>query len=75
MERINNSRPLIEELAERVSLDIKNHIEYELTIDEYFRLRNNEYNKLVCGGEVVDTDDNHDDFDTYLGRLLNVNWG
>jgi putative lipase involved disintegration of autophagic bodies len=74
MERINTTRPDVKVLAERIALEINNEIEYQLTIQEYHRIRNNEYHKLVMGGDIKDTDDNWDDFDTYLSNNLNVKW-
>ena len=63
------------ELTTEIGEKINNEIEYQLTIDEYFKIRNEEYQKLVDNGNIKDTNDNHDDFDSYLGDLLNVNWG
>ena len=53
-----NSNQSISEIATRISKEINNEIEYQLTIDEFHRLRNNEYNKLVLEEEIEDTDDN-----------------
>lgn len=64
----------IKQLATEISTKINNEIEYQLTLDEFFKIRNDEYYKLVDEGKIKDTDDNWDDFDSYLGDLLNVNW-
>jgi len=62
-------------LAERIALEINNKCEYQLTINEYHNIRNAEYFALVNDNKVKDTDDNWNDFDTYLARNLNINWG
>lgn len=62
-------------LAERIALEINNKCEYRLTIAEYHNIRNAEYFALVNDNKIKDTDDNWNDFDTYLARNLNINWG
>jgi hypothetical protein len=71
MERQDYLYNLTAEIGEKLN----NEIEYQLTRDEYYKIRNQEYQKLVDEDKIKDTDDNHDDFDSYLGDLLNVNWG
>lgn len=65
----------IKQLATDYANKINNEVEYQLTLQEFFKLRNDEYYRLVDVGEIVDNDDNWDDFDSYVGELLNVNWG
>lgn len=65
----------LKQITKEIANKINNEIEYKLDINEYFKIRNDEYYKLVDNGEILDTDDNFDDFDTYLGEFLNVNWG
>ena len=68
----------IKSLAETIAKNQKfsyNGIEYKLTLDEYFNLRNTEYYKLVNDSTIIDSDDNWDEFDSHLGSFLNVNWG
>lgn len=66
-------------LAKKIAAELENEIEYKLRIEEFYRIRDNEYNKLVLGGNIVDTDDNYDDFNTYLARYVNnnngIDWG
>ena len=63
------------ELTSEIGEEINNEIEYQLTISEYFKIRNQEYQKLVESKQIEDNDNNFDDFNSYLGNLLNVNWG
>ena len=62
-------------LAKKIAAELENEIEYKLRIEEFYRIRDNEYNKLVLGGNIVDTDDNYDNFNTYLARYVNKNNG
>lgn len=72
---MNVVKTYIQELANEIANKINNEVEYQLTLTEFFNIRNKEYYNLVEEGKIKDTDDNWDDFDTYLGNLLNVNWG
>jgi len=62
-------------LAELTALDVLNKCEYKLTINEFYKIRNTEYYCLVNDKKISDTDDNWDMFDSYLGSMLNVDWG
>ena len=64
----------VKELEEKIAWDINNKCEYQLTINEYHKIRNSEYYSLVEKGLIVDNDTNWDDFDTYLASNLNIYW-
>ena len=46
----------------------------KLSKNEYYKIRNTIYEKLILNTELKDTDNNFILFDDILGDVLNVSW-
>jgi hypothetical protein len=70
-----NTNNKIESIATDIANRLNNEIEYQLTVGEYYKLRDAEYKSLVSKGLIKDNDDNFDDFDSFFAGKLKVDWG